>query len=490
MKRLAALAVGFALAAAASTQSPADPAIEGALMRHIAALSDDAMAGRKPGTPGADKAVRYIASQMQAAGLVPEVGGWYQPVDLVERKPASVRGIWHADRKRIALTDRDLILLGAQQRLRVDQAPLLFVGYGLENDLKSVNLRGAIVLVLPGQPANARDFPTLEARRAMLADRGAAAVSVIAASDARWERIRDQYRQGRTLLAADAGGAAIGIMSHALWRRLVAEAGHDARQLEEAATATGFRALALGGFVDLHVKTAIRRYRSVNVVGRIEGAQRPGEALLYTAHWDHLGLCRRPAVRDRICNGAVDNASGVALMLETARALAAGPKPGRSILFVATTAEEMGLLGARSFVRNPPVPAKSIVAALNLDTVAVAPKGAPVAIIGRGMTVLDPLIDGTVRALGRRVDSDTDANSLFSRQDGFALAGAGIPAVMVGGAFSDLARLEGFFASRYHDPSDDIYHGIELGGAAEDTVLHVALGRMLADPVRFPAPAR
>ena len=490
MKRLAALAVGLALATAASTQSPADPAIEGALMRHIAALSDDAMAGRKPGTPGADKAVHYIVSQMQAAGLVPGVGGWYQPVDLVERKPTSIRGLWHTDRKRIAFTSRDFILLGAQKRLRLDHAPLIFAGYGLEANVEGVDLRGTIVLLLPGHPANAPDFPTLEVRRAALANRGAAAVPIIAASDARWERIRDQYRQGRTLLAADAGPAAIGIMSDTLWRQLAAGAGHDARQLETAAAVTGFRALPLAGFVNLRVKTAIRRYRSVNVVGRIDGAQRPGEALLYTAHWDHLGLCRRPAVQDRICNGAVDNASGVALMLETARALAAGPKPGRSILFVATTAEEMGLLGARSFVRTPPVPAKSIIAALNLDTVAVAPKGAPVAIIGRGMTALDPLIDATARALGRKVDSDTDANSLFSRQDGFALASGGIPAVMIGGAFSDMAVLESFFASRYHGPSDDLYHGIELGGAAEDTVLHIALGRALADPERFPAPAR
>lgn len=489
MKRLVALA-GLALATTASAQSHGDPTAEEALMRHVAALSDDAMAGRKPGTPGGDKAVQYIATQMQAAGLVPGVDGWYQRVDLVERKPKSGRAIWRVDRKRIVLADRDLILLGAQPRLRLDRAPLIFAGHGLQANVEGVDLRGAIVLLLPAPPGNAPNLPTIEARRAMLASHGAAAVSVIAAPDARWARIRDQYRQGRTLLAADVGPAAIGIMNHALWRGLAAEAGLDARQLETAAAETGFRALPLGGSVDLRVGTAIRRYQSVNVVGRIDGAQRSGEALLYMAHWDHLGICRRPTVQDRICNGAVDNASGVAVMLEAARALAAGPKPGRSMLFVATTAEELGLLGARSFARNPPIPATSIVAALNLDTVALAPRGAPVAIIGRGATPLDPLIDATVRALGRAVDSDTDANALISRQDGWELTKVGIPAVMIGSAFSDMARLESFFASRYHNPSDDIHHGIELGGAAEDMALHIALGRILADPARFPTPMR
>ena len=489
MKLLLAFVIGLTLATAASTQSPTDP-IEAALMRHITALSDDAMEGRKPGTPGADKAVHYIASQMQAAGLVQGADRWYQPVDLVERKPVSARAVWRTDSNRIELANHDLILLGAQRRLRIEHARLVFAGYGLQANLAGANISGAIVLLMPGTPANAPNFPTLDARRAMLVSRGAAAIAIITASDARWERIRDQYRDGRTSLAADVGPAAIGAMSYTLWQRLAAGAGRDARQLEAEAAESGFRVLPLGGSVDLRVKTAIRRYRSVNVVGRIEGAQRPDEALLYSAHWDHLGLCRRPGVSDRICNGAVDNASGVAVMLESARALAQGPKPERSILFVATTAEEMGLLGARAFARNPPIPAKAIVAALNLDTVALAPKGAPVAIIGRGTTSLDPLIDATARTLGRKVDSDTDANALMARQDGWEFTNAGIPAVMIGGAFSDMALLESFFASRYHGPGDDIYHGIELGGAADDTALHIALGRILADPARFPTPAR
>jgi hypothetical protein len=490
MKLLLAFSLGLSLATAGSTHGQAEP-IEAALLHHIAALSDDAMGGRKPGTPGGERAVRYVASEMQAAGLAPGMmRSWYQTVDLVERKAASVRGTWRNEHGREAISNRELILLGGEARQRIDHARLIFAGYGLEANLAGADMDGAIVLILPGTDQNERQMPSFEARRAAIIDHRAAAVVMIATTDARNASIRDQYHDGLTLLAADLRPAAIGAMANTLWRRLAAMSGRESEEYERAAQKTDFRAIPLDGHLDLRIKTAVSRYRSVNVIGRIDGAERPGEALLYSAHWDHLGLCRRPGVSDRICNGAVDNASGIAVMLEVARGLAQGPKPGRTILFVATTAEEMGLLGARAFARNPPIPAKAIVAALNLDTVALAARGAPVAIIGRGTTPLDPLIDTTARALGRKVDSDTDANALIARQDGWEFTNAGIPAVMIGGAFSDMALLESFFASRYHGQSDDIHHGIELGGAAEDTVLHVALGRLLADPTRFPTPAR
>jgi Zn-dependent M28 family amino/carboxypeptidase len=183
----------------------------------------------------------------------------------------------------------------------------------------------------------------------------------------------------------------------------------------------------------------------------------------------------------------VDNASGVASMLEVARGLANGPSSPRTLLFVATTAEEYGLLGARVLARHPPA---KLVAGLNLDTVAIAPRGKPIAVIGRGLTPLDPLIDDTARALGRKVDTGTDANAYVTRQDGWALMSAGVPAVMAGGAFNDRALLERFFASRYHGPADDLAHDIEFGGAAEDVTFHVALARRLADPSLFPASVR
>lgn len=225
-----------------------------------------------------------------------------------------------------------------------------------------------------------------------------------------------------------------------------------------------------------------------NVIGRIPGSEGTGEAIVFLAHLDHVGLCRPPGAADRICNGAVDNASGVASLIEIARALAHGPRPRRDILFVATAAEELGLVGARAFAANPPVPLASIVAALNLDTVAVAPRGAPVTIVGRGRTGLDRLVDATARGLGRRVDPGFGADRLVKRQDGWALLQQGVPAIMVGGAYGP--ALDRFFASRYHQPDDEADGGLQLGGAAEDVLLHVALGAALADPAQYPAANR
>lgn len=234
-----------------------------------------------------------------------------------------------------------------------------------------------------------------------------------------------------------------------------------------------------------------RRFESANIVGRIAGSDRADEAVVVTAHWDHLGLCRPAGAPDRICNGAVDNASGVAMLVEIGRRLAAGPVPHRSVYLVATTAEELGLVGARAFARQPPLPLDHIVAALNLDTAAVAGRGAPVGIIGRGLhPAIDAVVDAVSRQAGRRVDADTEANILVKRQDGWALGEAGVPAVMVGGSFSDMARLKAYLAGDYHQPGDDPAHLPSLDGAAEDATLHVALIRALADPARYPAPVR
>ena len=286
------------------------------------------------------------------------------------------------------------------------------------------------------------------------------------------------------MLAREEAPLITGALSYPGWTKLLRAAGR-----EQGSADAGFRAFEIGT-ASLRAKTAVQAYRSVNVIGRLQGGARPDEAAVMTAHWDHLGLCRAAGALDRICNGAVDNASGVASMIETARGLAQGPKTARSLLFVATTAEEMGLLGARAFVREPPVPLKAMVAALNLDTVALAPRGSAVAVIGRGLTRLDPLVDEAARALGRKIDGSTAPNAFIARQDGWELMNAGIPAVMAGGAFSQPALLDAFFASRYHGPTDDPAHAIELGGAAEDVALYVALARLLADPERFPALAR
>jgi Zn-dependent M28 family amino/carboxypeptidase len=235
------------------------------------------------------------------------------------------------------------------------------------------------------------------------------------------------------------------------------------------------------------VSTAINKYTSSNIIGRLRGTGRSGEAVLVLGHWDHLGICRPEGAPDRICNGAVDNASGIAMMIETARHLARGKRPVRDILFMGTTAEESGLLGAAHYAASKPA---GVVGAVNIDMVAITPRGAPVSIVGRGTTRLDPLVDATARELGRAVDTDLEANAFLQRQDGWELTKAGIPTVMVGGAFSSMATLGTFLSAGYHKPEDDLSRPIELGGAAEDAELTIALVRKLADPAIYRPAAR
>jgi len=227
---------------------------------------------------------------------------------------------------------------------------------------------------------------------------------------------------------------------------------------------------------------------SHNVIGRIAGTDPGAGTIVVMAHWDHLGLCRPEGAKDRICNGAVDNASGVAELIELARMLAAGPRPARTILFLATTGEESGQRGAHAFLRSPPVPPGSIRAAVNLDCVAIGPRGGPLGVVGRGLTRLDPLIDRVAAETGRIVAPGRAANEYVGRQDGSAFLAAGIPAVMVGSAYGNLRWLHAFMLTRYHHPDDENGLRLDLRGAGQDGAFLAAFVRALADPGRFPDP--
>jgi Zn-dependent M28 family amino/carboxypeptidase len=265
---------------------------------------------------------------------------------------------------------------------------------------------------------------------------------------------------------------------------MITAAGLDWDKLRVSAKSKDYLGESLGVTVNLEVKTELRKFASYNVVGKVVGRKRGAGAVLFLGHWDHLGLCQPPEAVDRICNGAIDNASGIGMLTEIARALARS-KPDRDIYFLATTAEESGLLGAYAFVENPPMPVGEIVAAFNLDTVAIAPAGAPVSIVGRGMTELDAVIDSIVKKAKRKVEPSLHVNAFVQRQDGWALSQKGIPAVMVGGAFSDYDRLQKFLGSDYHGPKDELLAGLDLSGAAEDAQLHIALGRYFSSTRTF-----
>ncbi len=456
------------------------------LRRHIEVLASDGFEGRQPGTRGESKTLAYIAGQLQRLGLQPAAGrgSWYQPVALVESRPFSQRATWSVGGRRTELRRRDVVLVGRSPIERVEDAPVVFVGHGARitgrniDQLRGASLEGAAVLMLRQAPDG---FPDLSERIRAVVAAGASAIILIHDDDVAWATVRAGLSNRRTRLQMEEVAPVQAEVPFGAADRLVAQAGADLDELVRSAGSATFRAIPLDARASFDVSTELRSYTSNNVVGRISGSGKSGESVLYLGHWDHLGICR-PEGFDRICNGAVDNASGIAMLLEVAARLASGERPQRDILVMATTAEEMGLLGARHYAANPTVPLKSIVAALNVDTVAIHGKGEPVAVIGRGIAPLDRLIAATAAELGRKMDEDTEADAFVTRQDGWAFARAGVPAVMVGGSFSDMQQLGAFLAGPYHKPDDDLRQELILDGAAEDAALLIALGVKLADP--------
>lgn len=219
-------------------------------------------------------------------------------------------------------------------------------------------------------------------------------------------------------------------------------------------------------------------FTSHNVVGVARGRRPDGKAVLLMAHWDHIGVCA-PQSADSICNGAVDNASGVAAIIAVAEKVV---RMGldRDVWFVATGAEEWGLLGARAFADKPPLPLADIAAGFNLDTVAIAPAGEKVAMVASPNSRLEYLVKDAALAMGRGWDGDREADNFLRRQDGWALAERGVPMVMAGGSFSNLALLKRFLAGGYHGPEDELGPDTDLGGAVDDANLHVELVRRAA----------
>lgn len=476
----------LALASAPAADSTVTPE---QLRRHIDVLAGDSFEGREPGTNGEKRTTDYIAQKYRSAGLEPagERGGWLQRVDLVTRAPSRARSRWRGRGDGFGLARDQLILVGRDKEVRIEGAPVVFAGHGTPTSIAGADLRGAVVLIHYSAP-DVPGFPAFADRAKAVAAAGAAAVLAVMDEDIPWAAVENSYEHGRSGLQADPVAPVEGAIAEAAVERLLRAAGADKDALNRRGPAGPPLRLDLRATLD--VTSDVKRISSNNVVGRLRGSGETGESLLFLAHWDHLGMCRPPAQKDRVCNGAVDNASGVAVMLEVARALATGPRPARDVIFLATTAEEMGLLGAYHFAARPIVKLDSIVAAINLDTVAIAPKGQKVAVLGRGVATLDAVVDRTVADSGRRLDADSEADAFLERQDGWAFARAGVPALMVGGSFSDMKQLGGFMSGRYHQPEDNPDRQLVLGGAAEDAELLIRLGRKLADPAVYSNPRR
>lgn len=478
---LASLALFFATDIAiprAIAAASGDRALEAQLRAHIEVLASDDFKGREPGTDGEAKTLSYLGSQWANIGLVSgtndPANDWFAPVALVERRPAISIAQFNRKGRRQYLPADSVLVLTSGKRSLVREAPVLFVGKGRAVPPRN-ELAGRVVLLLDEGIDNS------ERQNALLAG-GASAVMTVLDGERRLENVAARRRRSGYALAGDAtGGDLEAFISKYGFERLMQGGSQTLASLEQAAEKPDFAPIPLELTASFEATTRETTIRTYNLIGKLPG-KRPGSgAVLFMAHWDHFGQCAEPPAEDLVCNGAVDNASGVGVLTELARRLARGGRMERDVYFLATTAEELGLLGAHAFAENPPLPLKKIVAAFNIDTVALAPAGSPLAIVGKGMTPLDRHIAAVARREKRKIVAGDEANFYVRRQDGWALMQHDVPTVMVSSAYSDIPRVEAFFEGPYHRPSDDLKRRIELGGAVEDTLFYVALARWFAD---------
>lgn len=462
-----------------------DREIEARLRTHISTLASDDFDGREPGTEGEAKTLRYLGRQWFDIGLVSGTNDpgneWFAPVTLVAREPAASVAQFLRKGFRTPIAPTDMLVLTSGKRSLVRNAPLLFVGKARGLEFSRTELAGRVAVVLDG------DTPDSERQNQLLAMGASAVLTVLDGDRSIGQVAARRQRSGYALADEALGGDLEAFITRKAMDMVLKGTAHSLDQLEASAAKPGFAPVVLDLTVSLEATTRETTIRTHNLIGKLPGRRPESGAVLFVAHWDHFGECGETTAEDRICNGAIDNASGVATLTEVARRLSKGMPIDRDVYFLATTAEELGLLGAHAFAENPPLPLDRIVAAFNIDSNAIAPAGTPFAIVGRGMTGLDAAIARVAKAEKVKLRESEEANEYVRRQDGWALLQHDIPAVMVTTAYGDIDRMRAFFDGEYHRPNDDMTKPLELGGAAEDVKLLSALGRWFADPRRVPS---
>ncbi len=517
------LAPLFALAACTTEIPPVDSPISLETMQEVTrTLSSDAFEGREPGTPGGERTVAYLIEQFAAAGLQPgNNGSWVQDVPLVEITGSNFTPLTIGGQRFAHGSDWVGVSYRQTDRTRIAGSELVFVGYGINapergwNDYAGLDMRGKTALILVNDadyaseglegPFNGRAMTyygrwTYKFEEA--ARQGATAAIIIHEdfpASYGWNVVQDGWTGAQAYADSEAGGAAATMMNGWITRaaaELVVEAaGHDLDELIAAAGQQGFRAMALGQRVSAGFDNSIRRYASQNVIGVLEGSERPDEYVLHTAHWDHLGICGEEGDADMICNGAVDNATGTAALITLARAHAEAGPTARSQVFLAVTSEESGLLGSEYYGANPVFPLASTVGGVNIDALYVLGEASDVTVIGGGKSALDAYLATALEAQGRSATPDAAPQAgRYYRSDHFSLAKRGVPMFYVksgetltdGGFDAGHAAYEDYNTNRYHAPGDEYDANWDWTGVMQDLDLYFRLARALGDSSEWP----
>ena len=500
-------------------QAPAISAEEYA--RHIATLSADEFEGRKPGTAGERKTVEYLVAEFKKLGLEPGNGdSFLQQVPIVEITAGSDARLQLGSAELKYMQDMVIWTKRLVPEISVADSPLVFVGHGVVapelgwNDYAGVDMRGKTAVILINDPGFATNDPKLFRGRAMTyygrwtykfeeAMRQGAAGALIIHDDVPaaypWDTVQNSW-SGPQLdtVAADgnASRAAIeGWITRAAGDALLRQNGLSYEQMLQAASRPGFKPIELAQRASGSLRNAIRRSSSPNVIARLPGSKHPDEYVFYMAHWDHLGRAFGRS-GDTIFNGALDNATGTAGLLTIAKAYSEmRQRPERSIVFLAVTLEESGLLGSAYYVANPVYPLNRTVAAFNMDAITWGGPTKDVTVVGYGASELEDYLVRAARRQDRVVMPEpTPENGFFFRSDHFNFAKVGVPALYIKlgvedrekGAEWAKARNAEFTLKDYHKPSDEFRPGTDLRGGLEDTTLLYDIGRTLANERRFP----
>jgi len=508
-----------------------DPAV---ILQHIKVLSSDKFQGRAPGGIGEDLTVGYLETQFKDLGLKPgnPDGTYVQKVPLVgitgaEGKPL----VFTKGAQKLALTWKDDVVAWSKHvadGAEIDKSDVVFAGYGIEapefgwNDFKNIDVKGKTIVVLVNDPPipDPADASTLDAKmfggRAMTyygrwtykfeegARKGAAAVLIVhetVPAAYPFSVVQGNLGEKFDTIAPDKNMSRSNIEG---WitvdaaRKLFTMAGQNFDELKKKALSKDFTAVPLGVQASMGIRNTLRNVNSRNVVAKLEGSDPSlkDEYVVYTAHWDHLGVGE--AVNgDKIYNGARDNAAGVALMLEVARQFTkVQPPPKRSILFTMVTAEEQGLLGSQYYSVTPLYPLAKTVADINIDSPNVFAPSKDVTVIGMGASDLDDYLQQAAQEQGRTLRPDPESEKgYYYRSDHFNFAKQGVPALYIesghdaaGDKPADYLKkkLDDYEAHDYHAPSDVVKPDWDLSAAAQDGQLVFAVGYRVANAGKWP----
>ncbi|MFC1539783.1 M28 family metallopeptidase, partial [Candidatus Latescibacterota bacterium] len=493
------------------------------LASDIQILASDEFEGRGPATRGEEKTIQFLKEEFEKLGLQPGNGNsYFQEVQLVEiTTDSNTRLTVRGKNKTTQYKYADEFVAGTKQEsVQVQNSELVFAGYGIIapeygwNDYADIDVTGKTVVILVNDPGFATQDASLFNGKAMTyygrytykyeeaARQGAIGAFVVHETDAAgypWDVLKNSFSRPKFGLASpDDNEDRIevkGWMAEESARAIFQQAGLDYDMMKEQALKPNFKAQLLGLKASIALNNTIRHVTSNNVLAVLPGRERNDEYLVYMAHWDHFGI-DSTLTGDLIYNGALDNATGTAALLELAEAFAKLPTyPDRSLLFLAVTAEEHGLQGAKYYAQNPVYPLNCTVAVINMDGLNIWGPMRDVTIIGYGNSELDDYVIDVASTQGRTVRPDPEPEKgYFYRSDHFNFAKQGVPALFPDagidhrehGAEWALKQRDDYVANRYHKPSDEYDPNWDLSGMVEDLKLLFKVGYRLANESTFP----